>query len=193
MSWIVKEGYIFLSQSERENNATEFASYFKDYMTLEAISGILGNIERESAINPGMYEGGSGSGRGLIQWTPGSIIINWASEQGLPWASGETQCYRIKCEGEAIEGCGGTWIPTKNYPYSWESFRQLTDVYEACKAYCYERERAGTVALSERLQYAKKWYEYLSGIVIPDPSPVPVGDIKWYGIIRDVIRQRFLL
>ena len=61
------------------------------------------------------------------------MITNWSDERGLTWYSGQTQCYRIKCEGERIEGAGGTWLPTSDYPYSWEEFCALSDYEEATK------------------------------------------------------------
>lgn len=71
------------------------------------------------------------------------------------------QCQLINAE--VLEGYGGQWIPTKSYPYSGLEFSQLTDVEEAVKAYCFELERAGVVALDERIQNGKNWFEYLSG------------------------------
>lgn len=156
-----------LTQAQMEENAQMFYSYFQGYMTIEAMAGILGNIQRESQLNPGQQESGYGGslsyGHGLIQWTPGSIIVNWCTERGLNWYDGDAQCYRIKCEGEAIEGAGGTWLTTEEYPYTWAEFCKLTDVAEATKSYLAERERAGVSALDLRLQYAAEWYDFLSG------------------------------
>ena len=60
-------------------------------------------------------------------------------------------------------GAGGSFIPTTEYPYTWTEFCALTNVDEATKAYLYERERAGTEKLEKRLEYARKWYEFLEG------------------------------
>lgn len=167
MAWtyVVTESYGALTETQINGNVDAFAAYFDGYMTLEAMAGILGNIQRESQLNPGQLEGGKGGskdyGYGLIQWTPGSIIVNWSGARGLNWYDGDVQCYRIKCEGEAIEGAGGTWLTTSEYPYSWTEFCALTDSAEACKAYLAERERAGVAALEERLEYTAHWAEYL--------------------------------
>lgn len=169
MSWNyeITTSYGALTTEQIDENGSAFATYFNGYMTIEAMSGILGNIQRESQMNPGQQEGGhSGSldyGYGLIQWTPGSTLVNWCSERGLNWYDGDAQCYRIKCEGEGIESASGYWLPTSKYPYSWTEFCQLTDSAEACKAYLAERERAGVSALEERLAYTAYWLEYLSG------------------------------
>jgi len=157
-----------LTTAQQQNNAKAFYTYFKGYMTLEAMAGILGNIQRESQLNPGQQESGYGGstsyGHGLIQWTPGSILVDWCNEQGLNWYNGDAQCYRIKCEGEATNGCSGYWLPTSSYPYSWSEFCKLTNVAEATKSYLAERERAGVSALDERLANANNWYSFLSGL-----------------------------
>ena len=169
MAWVYKitTDLNVLTEEQQKTNAKEFYNYFKGYMTLEAMAGILGNIQRESQLNPGQQEygyGGSTSyGHGFIQWTPATILINWCNNQGLNWYDGKAQCYRIKCEGEGnVEDV--YWIPTSSYPYSWSEFCKLTSVSEATKSYLAERERAGESALDERLEYASNWYEFLSGL-----------------------------
>ena len=166
MAWIYEIGVAkHFSTSQMQNNATEFYNYFTNKgATLEAICGMLGNIQRESTLNPGIKQGSSTSlGWGLIQWTPSTVLTNWCKTYGYNWYDGSAQCDRIYCEGEGTKGAGGSWIPTSEYAYSWSEFLALTDVAESTKAYLYERERAGDVALNDRLQYASEWYEYFSG------------------------------
>jgi surface antigen len=174
----ITKSYGALSTSQKENNAILFYKYFSNTMTLAAIAGILGNIERESQLNPGQVEGDSQynvgwsdlqRGHGFIQWTNSSNpnsnpLVSWKDgATNNKWASGTFQCYRIACEGSATEGAGGTWIKntTMGYTYTWEEFCNLNNYEEATKAYLHERERAGVAALSDRLQYAKKWYDFL--------------------------------
>lgn len=126
---------------------------------------MLGNVQRESTLNPGLKETVSvSSGWGLIQWTPSSNLTDYANAQGKDWKDGKLQCQLINAE--VLEGYGGQWIPTKVILIV-VRISQLTDVEEAVKAYCFERERAGVVALDERIQYGKNWYEYLSGTPLP--------------------------
>ena len=195
MAWnyVVTESYDSLTQAQQEENAVEFYNHFKNSMTLEAICGILGNIQRESQLNPGQMEGGHGGslsyGYGLIQWTPGSLLTNWASENGYSWYDGAAQCLYID-EENTYTGSDVVWIPTASYAYSWNEFKRITDVEEAVKAYLYERERAGVAALSDRIQYAYEWYDYLSGIFTPftprlsldypPPSPWYTPPGNWY-------------
>ena len=176
MAWIYEIGVgKYFNQSQQENNATEFYNYFIKYgTTIEAICGMLGNITRESTINPAIKQGDStSSGWGLIQWTPATVLTNWCEKYGYNWYDGTAQCERIKCEGEGTKGASGHWLPTSDYSYSWSEFIALTDVAEATKAYLYEREKAGVVALNDRLQYANEWYEYFSGTPVPPTPPTP--------------------
>lgn len=173
MAWVVKVGVSkYLTQSEMENNATEFYGYFNSKgFTIESIAGMLGNLQQESNINPGMKQTASASsGWGLIQWTPSSNLTGYASAYGTDWSNGEIQTQLMW--DEIINGYGGQWIPkpSHGYGYTGAEFSKLTDVAEACKAYLYERERAGTEALSNRLTYANNWYEYLTGVTPPTPT-----------------------
>lgn len=53
MAWISKNDY--LSMEEMENNAKEFHRYFiAQGWTPNAIAGMLGNVQTESFINPGI-------------------------------------------------------------------------------------------------------------------------------------------
>lgn len=176
MSWIVKVGVrAYLTQSEMENNATEFYGYFNSKgFTIESVAGMLGNLQQESNINPGMKQSASASsGWGLIQWTPSRNLTDYATAHGADWSTGEIQTQLMR--DEIINGYGNQWLPKPSlgYSYTGAEFSQLTDVAEACKAYLYERERAGTEALSNRLTYASNWYEYLTGVTPPTPPTPP--------------------
>jgi hypothetical protein len=177
MAWIYEIGVgKYFNQSQQENNATEFYNYFINYgASIEAICGMLGNITRESTLNPANKQGNSTKlGWGLIQWTPATVLINWCEKYGYNWYDGTVQCERIKCEGEGTKGANGCWLPTSDYSYSWSEFIALTDVTEATKAYLYERERAGVEALDLRLQYANEWYSYFTGSPVPPIPPTPL-------------------
>lgn len=184
MAWIVKVGVAkYLTQSEMKNNATEFYSYFNSKgFTIESVAGMLGNLQQESNINPGMKQTASArSGWGLIQWTPSSNLTDYAGAQGSDWATGEIQT-QLMWE-EIINGYGGQWIPKpgKGYPYSGVEFSQLTNVTTACMAYLIERERAGVEVAEKRVAYANAWYEYLSGVTPPTP-PTPPTPTKRKGM-----------
>lgn len=190
MAWnyVVTSSLGALTQAQREENATNFCSYFASSMTLEAICGILGNIDVESQLNPGQqeygYDGRLDHGYGFIQWTPGSILVNWATSNGYDWYDGSAQCKYIDEENYNVVS-GVVWIPVQpTYPYTWDEFKQLTSVEIATKAYLYERERPGAVAESQRLDAAQRWYEYFRNkLYVPrlsELTPTNMHTSEWY-------------
>jgi hypothetical protein len=73
------------------------AQYIHDYLiirgwTSQAICGMLGNMQSESTINPGIWEsldeGNFFGGFGLVQWTPASKYIDWGYANGLEELNG---------------------------------------------------------------------------------------------------------
>lgn len=194
MAWIYEIGVAkYFSTSQMQNNATEFYIYFINYgATLEAICGMLGNIQKESTLNSGIKQGSSISlGWGLIQWSPSTVLTNWCKTYGYNWYDGTAQCDRIKCEGEGTKNANGYWLPTSDYSYSWSEFITLTDVAEATKAYLYERERAGIEELDLRLQYASEWYKFFSGTPVPPQPPTPPTPIKRTSIPIYMMLRKF--
>ena len=100
MAWTSRNGH--LTQAEMEGNATMAANYFTNQnWTLNAICAMLGNMQAESGINPGIWENfvPYSTGYGLTQWTPYTKLSDWADAEGLPWLDdGTTQCKRIDYE-----------------------------------------------------------------------------------------------
>lgn len=151
----------YLTEIERTENAIYIFDYLHSYgMSMHAIAGLLGNMEQESTINSGLQVSNK-TGWGLIQWTPSTVLTDWADEQGLNWYDIDTQLLLIISEGEHVTE-HGQWLTTKNYSYTWGEFCKITDIDEATKAYLYQRERAGTPELDKRLEYAHKWYDIIS-------------------------------
>jgi hypothetical protein len=110
-SWI--SGNFWLTQEEMQNNAVLLWSYFKAQgWTLNAVAAMLGNMQSESTINPGIWEGLDPfvGGYGLVQWTPYTKYSDWA---GSGWEdNGPKECGRIVWELEN----GVQWYPTENTP-----------------------------------------------------------------------------
>lgn len=153
----------FTTEQQR-NNAREIWGYFQNRnWTLEAVSGMLGNMEVESHINPGQWEVaypiyGAG-GFGLVQWTPYTNFSNWA---GAGWESNYIkQLDRIQYELDN----GLQWIPVAQDGYmTFQQFTQSTQT-PGDLAMIFERgyER-GTPLEETRRANANKWYEYLGGV-----------------------------
>ena len=78
----------YLTLTEMRGNAQFIMSFFHDAgWTKNAIAAMLGNMQVESTINPGIWQGMDefdyDGGFGLVQWTPASKYIDWAATIGL--------------------------------------------------------------------------------------------------------------
>lgn len=157
----------------------------------EAIVGILANMEHESCINCGQMENGyNGSvdrGYGLVQWTPARTkILAYADSVGGNWYDGDLQMDYLMINAPA------SWIKTSNFPYSWEQFKQMTDIYLATRTFfaCFER---GTFH-NDLLNYADYWSTHVtfSGetpVIPPDKPPIyrPNPDISLEDSLKIII------
>ena len=85
MPWI--SGNRYLTLEETENNGFIVYRYFIDQgWTDNAVCAMLGNMQAESGINPGIWESliPYGTGYGLTQWTMYTKYSNWAIANGYP-------------------------------------------------------------------------------------------------------------
>ena len=155
-----------LSRAEALDNAKYIAEYFLNLgWTLNAICGMLGNMERESWINPGVWqdfdEGNMAMGFGLVQWTPATTLTSWATSEGLSWGNINTQCTRIKYEYDN----GLQYYSTDSYPLSFSEFASSNQSPSyLAEAFCANYERAGVSAIEERRNNAIYWYDNLAAI-----------------------------
>ena len=167
------------------------ATYIYNYLiaqgwTVNAICGILGNMEWESSINPGRWEGdnvGIGPGYGLVQWTPFTNYTQWSGIVG-DYSTMDNNLGRIMYElANNIQ-----YYATTDYPLSFSQFTTSTQTpyYLACAfAWNYERSAiviSGTEQQKEALRQrrgssANNWYAYLTGSPPPTPpTPTPVAN-----------------
>lgn len=165
MAWTA--GNRRLTQSEMEGNAVEVWRYFSARgWTLNSVAGMLGNMQAESLVNPGAWEGYDPyvGGYGLVQWTPYTNYADWA---GAGWQNnGPKQCDRIMFE---FNGGYVQWIPTGRYPLTFKQFSESTQTPEyLAAAFLYNYERAEVEVLPARQANARYWYNYLGGV-----SPTP--------------------
>lgn len=154
----------YLTKEHRQNNAKLVKAFFRAKgWSYNAICAMLGNMEVESSINPGLIEGRKttldpdSDGYGLTQWTPASKLINWANNNGLIWLNnGSTQCQRIQYEmlGEH------QWI--QNVSISFRDFSKSTASVEyLTRAFCRNYERPADPDFDTRIANALYWYDYL--------------------------------
>lgn len=172
----VVSGNRYLNENEMRNNAQHIWAYLKERgWSMNAVAGLLGNMESESTINPGLWqsrnEGNTSGGYGLVQWTPATKLIEWAESQGKDYSKMQTQLERI--EYELANGL--QYYPTDTYP---ETFAQFKTSRKSAsylgKAFLYNYERPASPKPAERGSQAQEWYEYLK--TVPDLFPdAPTG------------------
>ena len=174
-------GNYFLSESEMKNNAEYIAWHLLNKgWTLNAIAGMLGNMETESTINPKIWEsldtGNTSGGYGLVQWTPATKLIEWASGNSLDYTDMDTQLERILWEVKN----GGQYYSTDNYPESFAEFTKSTKSPEYLAwAFLLNYERPSDQNQPNRATQGRKWYDYLKNINFSDGSS-PQPDKKKY-------------
>lgn len=168
----------YLTREEMQGNALYITTIFLVRgWSLQAISAMLGNMESESTINPGIYESldssSTSNGFGLVQWTPNTKYKTWADAHGYnDYGDIDGQLDRISYEVEN----GLQWITTDAYPLSFETFTKstLTPEYLA-QAFLYNYERPASLDQPARSTQARSWYTFLQGHSpdIPDTPPTP--------------------
>lgn len=177
MSWTI--GNFYLTESQMQGNAIEVYNYFKRRgWTLNAVAGILGNMEKESNINPGLWqslnEGNYSGGYGLVQWTPATNYTNWATANGYSITDPTGQLYWI--DMEAVEA--GQWITTSDYDITFARFKTSNAAPEwLASAFLKNFERAGIEVEEARQIAAKKWYAYLQKSI--EGSQIIEKAVQW--------------
>lgn len=162
-------GNRYLTQAEMEQNAR----YIWNYLgvrgwSMNAVAGILGNMQTESTINPGLWEsmesGNTSRGFGLVQWTPATKLINWAQSYELDYTDIDTQLDRIEYELEN----GLQYYPTDLYPETFAEFKVSNKTpYYLGMAFLANYERPKVANQPKRGTQAQAWYEFLSALPAP--------------------------
>lgn len=172
-------GNAYLSLEQMQVNATYIYNYYlKKGWTAFAICGMLGNMQRESTINPGIWQDldqyqNSQNGYGLVQWTPASNYLDWCFENNLNSRYMDSNLARIDYElANNLQ-----WISTNAYPMTFREFTTSTKSPSyLASVFLYNYERAGVSAELERQNNANYWFEYLTGNTPPDEPDNPGGD-----------------
>lgn len=140
---------IIQRQLTGESNIEKAWNFYKaEGFSDEATAGVLGNFMRESRMNPAVEEHGNKIGYGLAQWSFGrrSDLEKWTQENNFKVASLEGQLNFSMYEMEKM----------KFGKYSFSQFKKLNDVKEATEVFERYYERAGVVALDERVKFANE-------------------------------------
>lgn len=153
----------YLSKSQMKGNA----QYIMDYLTargwsVNAVCGMLGNMESESTINPGIWQNLDSSrtdlGYGLVQWTPSTKYTDWAKSNGYSIGDIDGQLQRIIYEknNNLQWQKKTTSMSFAEFSVSTESVETLAELFELN----YE-QHAGDVQPARKTQ-ARYWYENLN-------------------------------
>lgn len=203
MAWITSNSY--LNETQMQNNADIVIAYYRSVgVNDKTIAGILGNMQAESTLNPILNEVG-GSGYGLVQWTPQSVLINHANTLGLSdYTNGDTQLQVIIAETLGTPASVNEWYSTQAFINNYRNSGATQDMvgvtgsqflsnsmnWEPDKLAilfmtCYERPSTNpnTNHYLKRKQYANEWANYISGVVNFTPRLTDAGirgNPYWY-------------
>ena len=161
MAWTI--GNYALSQEQMNANALEVYKYLSARgWSLNAIAGLLGNMQSESYVNPGVWQSlqanNYSGGFGLVQWTPATNYTDWARQNGYDIADPNGQLYWI----DALSETTGQWIPTSAYNMSWSAFKKSgSSPEDLASAFLKNFERAGVEVESNRRSQARSYFNLL--------------------------------
>lgn len=165
--WI--SGNRYLDTSEMRNNAEMVFKYGTNHgWSLNAIAAICGNMQSESGINPGIWEGLTpySGGYGLVQWTPYTKYSDWATQQGYTWEdNGNAEMERISYEAAN----NLQWFRNEELgmdpPISFADFLTSQLPPETLADYwCWFYEHPANPTQPARAAQARAWYDYLGGL-----------------------------
>ena len=170
-----------LTQAEMENNVGIIWNYLGSRgWTANAVSALCGNMQAESAINPGRWEsdiiGRLDYGFGLVQWTPATKVRNWifSTYESTDYTNGDYQLDRIIWELNNNQ----QYYPTDAYPETFAEFSKSTKTpayLAAAFVKNYERpaDQSQSV-LNFRGSLANNWYSYITGLPAPGTMKIPI-------------------
>ena len=157
---------LYLTYEQALNNANIVFNFFKDKgYTKEAICGLLGNMWRESHVNPNLNEVG-GTGYGLTQWTPKSKLLTRLALLGLS-DNGDNQLKVL--DRELADGANNSssqfsqWYDVGEWTLA--KFKTSKDINYTTECFMRCYERPGVLHLEERIEYANKFFQDITGNV----------------------------
>lgn len=193
MPWHVKaSGSYSRTSTEAADNANMiYGILYARGWTVNAVAGLLGNVETESGYNPWRWQAdnigaSSGSpwtnkGYGLYQFTPASKYIDDPNAIAIS-GYGPNFSDRVGSQADGyaqtvyIDG-HADYYATSSYPLSFANYKASTDTPQYLAStwlYNYERPADPVATENRRREAAAYWYQILSGEEPPpDPSPGP--------------------
>lgn len=193
----------------QENAALIYQTLSAYGWTISAVSGLLGNIGYESSYNPWRWQNdvvisstdsynidiSTAHGYGLVQFTPASKYVWNMSAQSMQNFSpnfsdvtGTPEDGRAQCE--FINGYAD-YYSTTAWPQTYAEFKGWTGSPEdAASIWIHNYERPGSYATEPgRRQLARWWYDYLGGLIPPQPTVKRPGLPIW--LLNKIVRKEF--
>ena len=193
-----------LTQEEMKVNAQYVYKYLSAKgWTINAVAGLLGNVQVESKISPAVWQnfvsgtgtlqadgtrtvntallGSTAIGLGLVQWTPYTKLTEWCANRKIDYIDIDSQLQRI--DYEVKQGYQWQSRASKGYSLTFDEFISSTrDAYwlAAAFAFCYERPASSSGSTTqqnalraERGANGEYWYNYLSSLSIEVDDNTP--------------------
>lgn len=202
MSWHAKpSGGYPVGSTEWEDNIQMIYSMLSDTWTLQAISGMCGNLQAESGLNPWRWQSDSVSltdkykGYGLPQFTPaygyidnyGQGVSGYAPNlsvstitQGASPTDGQAQIIVIDTDkaGKYLNRSSYCSFADIRGLYPFSNFKVCTDAWLCTVAWLYDYEFPASQYRTEAQAKARynntiAVYQYLVGSAPPDPPDPP--------------------
>lgn len=168
----------YLSDTEMQQNAEIIWDYFYQKLgwNVNSVLALLGNMQGESTLNPGLIEVGggttsAGAGHGLVQWTPATdlySVLDTLYGSHTDWYDGNKQLGVIYTEyqestGEQSRGIEPQWYSTTKYPLNWKqwAFNQLNySLEQLVYSFASNYLRPAVAEQPIRVTYARQWANY---------------------------------
>jgi LysM repeat protein len=145
-------------------------------------AGLLGNMQAESAIIADRWEGDRvgnlSGGYGLVQWTPATKYRDWAKARGLDPAALSSQITRIIWERD-----NNVQFARKGQTFAQWAASNIPPE-QAADDFVRYYERPAVINSGIRQQFARKWYDQLSGT-----TPARQAASGPAGSVDDLARQ----
>lgn len=192
ITWHAKAlgGYSRTDQEAIANARNIYYILYTRGWTLNAVAGLLGNIEAESGLNPWRWESdivlastdmaliqsSSIHGYGFTQFTPSGKYILDANAQALPtYAPNFSDAAGDPADGEAqiiFVDEHADYIATSSFPMSYAQYKasELSPEYLAA-VWVYNYERPGSYDhVPDRQAAARYWYDLLQNMPLIPPT-----------------------
>lgn len=175
--WTSRNGYLTTAEM-RDNAARAWFVASRLGWTRLGLAAVLGNMQSESGINPGIWENLTvdySRGYGLTQWTPATKYIDWA---GAGWeGNGDKQMERIQYEADN----GLQWFenPAANPVYPPITLNSLLtnttlDVGTLANYFLWYYEHPYNPNQPDRATQAAAWLEFLNTLPTPGHTTLPI-------------------